>query len=90
MSQSTFLTEYEEQNTQLNIVHLENAYLTLKEKLNRIAKDSLNDAIRYDYLNATLSRMEFPEIMVAFPILKDVEIANKNLFLFLNLSLIHI
>lgn len=84
LSQSTFLTEYEEQNTQLNIVHLENAYLSLKDKLNRIAKDSLNDAIRYDYLNATLSRMEFPEIMVAFPILKDLEIANKNLFLFMN------
>ncbi len=84
LSQSTFLTEYEEQNTQLNIVHLENAYLSLKEKLNRIAKDSLNDAIRYDYLNATLSRMEFPQIMVAFPILKDLQIANKNLFLFLN------
>ena len=84
LSKSTFLTEYEEQNTQLNIVHLENAFLSLKEKLIRIAKDSLNEAIRYDYLNATLSRMEFPEIMVAFPILKDLEIINKNLFLFLN------
>lgn len=84
LSKSTFLTEYEEQNTQLNIVHLENAFLSLKEKLTRIAKDSLNEAIRYDYLNATLSRMEFPEIMVAFPILKDLEIVNKNLFLFLN------
>ena len=84
LSKSTFLTEYEEQNTQLNIVHLENAFLSLKEKLTRIAKDSLNEAIRYDYLNATLSRMEFPEIMVAFPILKDLEIINKNLFLFLN------
>lgn len=84
LSKSTFLTEYEEQNTQLNIVHLENAFLTLKEKLTRISKDSLNEAIRYDYLNATLSRMEFPEIMIAFPILKDFEITNKNLFFFLN------
>ncbi len=84
LSKSTFLTEYEEQNTQLNIVHLENAFLSLKEKLVRISKDSLNETIRYDYLNATLSRMEFPEIMMAFPILKDLEIANKNLFLFLN------
>ena len=84
LSQSTFLTEYEEKNTQLNIVHLENAFLSLKEKLIRISKDSLNEAIRYDYLNATLSRMEFPEIMIAFPILKDLDIANKNLFLFLN------
>jgi len=84
LSRSTFLTEYEEQNTQLNIVHLENAFLSLKEKLTRISKDSLNEAIRFDYLNATLSRMEFPEIMVAFPILKDFEIADKNLFLFLN------
>ncbi len=84
LSKSTFLTEYEEQNTQLNIVHLENAFLSLKEKLTRIATDSLNEAIRYDYLNATLSRMEFPEIMIAFPILKDLEMTNKNLFLFLN------
>lgn len=84
LSESTFLTEYEEKNTQLNIVHLENAFLSLKEKLIRISKDSLNEGIRYDYLNATLSRMDFPEIMVAFPILKDLEIANKNLFLFLN------
>ncbi|MEM6317613.1 MAG: hypothetical protein AAF960_08075 [Bacteroidota bacterium] len=84
LSQSTFLTEYEEQTTQLNIVHLENAFLSLKEKLKRIAKDSLNETIRYDYLNATLSRMEFPEIIIAFPILKDLAIANKNLFLFLN------
>lgn len=84
LSKSTFLTEYEEQNTQLNIVHLENAFLSLKEKLIRISKDSLNETIRYDYLNTTLSRMEFPEIIVAFPILKDFEIANKNLFLFLN------
>ncbi|MEM1123830.1 MAG: hypothetical protein AAGJ18_25555, partial [Bacteroidota bacterium] len=84
LSNSTFLTEYEEQTTQLNIVHLENAYLSLKEKLERIAGDSLNMAIRYDYLNATLSRMEFPEIVVAFPILQDLTIADKNLFLFLN------
>ncbi len=84
LSKSTFLTEYEEQNTQLNIVHLENAFLSLKEKLIRISKDSLNETIRYEYLNATLSRMEFPQIMVAFPILKDFEIPEKNLFLFLN------
>ncbi|MFK7978862.1 MAG: hypothetical protein AB8G86_02670 [Saprospiraceae bacterium] len=84
LSKSTFLTEYEEQNTQLNIVHLENAFLTLKEKLIRISKDSLNETIRYDYLNVTLSRMEFPEIMIAFSILKDFEITNKNLFFFLN------
>ncbi len=84
LSQSTFLTEYEEQTTQLNIVHLENAFLSFKEKLIRISKDSLNEAIRYEYLNATLSKIEFPEILVAFSVLKDLQIADKNLFLFLN------
>jgi len=84
LSQSTFLTEYEEQTTQLNIVHLENAFLSFKEKLIDISKDSLNEAIRYDYLDATLSKIDFPEISVAFPILKDMQIADKNLFLFLN------
>jgi len=84
LSQSTFLTEYEEQTTQLNIVHLENAFLSFKEKLIGISKDSLNETIRYDYLDATLSKIEFPEILVAFPILKDMQIGDKNLFLFLN------
>ncbi len=84
LSKSTFLTEYEEQTTQLNIVHLENAFLSFKEKLITISKDSLNEAIRYDYLDATLSKIEFPEILVAFSVLKEVEIADKNLFLFLN------
>lgn len=84
LSKSTFLTEYEEQTTQLNIVHLENAFLSFKEKLIGISKDSLNEAIRYDYLDATLSKIEFPEILVAFSVLKDLQIADKNLFLFLN------
>jgi len=63
LSKSTFLTEYEEQTTQLNIVHLDNAFLSFKEKLIRISKDSLNETIRYDYLNATLSKIEFPQIL---------------------------
>ena len=84
LSKSTFLTEYEEYNTQINILHLAYTNYSLKEKLIQITKDSLNENIRYHYLQSILSRIEFYEIIIAFPILKDLNIGNKNVFAFLN------
>lgn len=82
--ENTFLTEFEEKSTDLNILHLENAYLSLKEKLFLITSEAIDESIRLDYLNAILSKIAFHEIIITFPILKDMNIEGKNLFLFLN------
>jgi hypothetical protein len=84
LAESTFLTEFEEKNTQINILYLEHAYQSLKEKLQVIAQDSLQKEIHIDYLKDILSRIAFHEIIIAFPVLQELHATAPTLFDFLN------
>ena len=84
LNEAAFLTEFEEQNTQLNILMLNNSNKTLKEKLEQIVQDSINEKMRYKYLESVLTSIKFHELIVAFPILKNGTFPNQNPFSFLN------
>ncbi len=84
LSEAIFLTEFEEQNTQLNIFILDHAGKTLKEKLERIARDSIDEKIRHKYLDVILTDVNFHEIIIAFPFLENWSFVGNKPFLFLS------
>ncbi len=73
LNESEYLTEFEEQATQLNLLLLLNDNKTLVEKLMVLNDPKLENKVKVKWLNIIFARMKFEEIKQIFPVLSTIE-----------------
>ena len=73
LNESEYLTEFEEQATQLHLLLLLNDNKTLVEKLMVLNDPKLENKVKVKWLNIIFARMKFEEIKQIFPVLSTIE-----------------
>ena len=73
LNESTYLTEFEEEATQLNILLLKHNQESLEEKLAVVNDPNLDMQVRYKWLSILFARMDFKEVGKVFAHLDQLE-----------------